>query len=363
MTGDREQSHSGPGVFVWATGQDENIGDSLLRRAYLARLRDHGDVNPWTGQASDEFLAGLGLAASERVFRSYRDWYSAALRSGMSRPTVVALNAGEVPVSRKGALRMLTLAILILWTKPRGGGGIWVGAGVPQPERRRFLAWPYRLVASLCDYVRFRDSESQAVVASRSGVAPDWAFALGTATCEWKAPDARSRLAVVIRGDRERPSSEWISWIKETASLHGLTPVVVVQVHRDAAMAEWLAGEIGGSVSGWEDGDHSAREAEVRGIYADCALVVGDRLHGLIVGATEGALPLGWVETSAGKIRRHFGAVGLEWTGNQEGRPAREFDVLSETDLAGMRESLVQAVDEARNRLGSVGREMFGSKR
>ncbi|WP_430334170.1 hypothetical protein [Rhodococcus sp. ACT016] len=258
---------------------------------------------------------------------------------------------------------MLTLAVLILWTRIRGGKGVWVGAGVPRQGGRKLLAWPYVLVASLCEYVRFRDSESRSVVAAAGGVAPDWAFALGTATSEWKPRGDRSLLAVVIRGDRERPSAEWISWIKATADLHGLAPIVVVQVRRDAAMADWLAGEIGGSVSAWVDGDHWARETEVRRIYAESALVVGDRLHGLIVGATEGALPLGWVETSKGKVRLHFDTVGLGWPGGGEGRPPKDYDALTGADMDSMRHSLIEAVDSARIRLDSVGREMVGCAR
>lgn len=348
-----------PRVFVWATGQDENIGDSLLRRAYIESLRRHGEINAWTGPASKGFLAGLGLSQNERAFRSYREWYSAALRSGARAQTVVAVNAGEVPVSRKGALRMLTLAALILCTRVRGGGGVWVGAGVPKRGERRLLAWTYTMVARLCRYVRFRDRETQTVV-MEAGVAPDWAFALGTSTSEWTSPDARRLLAVVIRGDRTRPSAEWTTWIRRTAALHGLDPVVVVQVHRDAEMADWLAGQIGGSVSRWDEGDHSVRETEVRGIYARSALVVGDRLHGLIVGATEGALPLGWVESSKGKVGRHFDAVGLVWPGEQEGRRPDEYGVLSTSDVDTMRRALIVAVDGARRRLGAVSREMVG---
>ncbi|CBH50037.1 hypothetical protein GS463_04120 [Rhodococcus hoagii] len=351
-----------PRIFVWATGQDENIGDSLLRRAYIASLRAHGDVFPWIGRASDDFLAGLGLSSRERVFRSYVEWYMAAVKSGAKGETVVAVNAGEVPVSRKGALRMLTLALLIVWARGRGGGGVWVGAGVPKRHGRKVLSWPYQLVARLCRYVRFRDKESQEVVAA-TGVAPDWAFALGTATSEWISRDARSLLAVVIRGDRNRPSAEWTSWIRRAADLHGLDPVVVVQVRRDAALAGWLAGEIGGSVSTWNECDHSTREAEVRDIYANSALVVGDRLHGLIVGATEGALPLGWVESSAGKVRRHFETVGLEWPGDREGRPVEEYAVPTAEDMDGMRRGLIEAVDRARSRLDIVGREMAGRTR
>ncbi|WP_305092744.1 hypothetical protein [Prescottella sp. R16] len=364
MTGraDRRGADTGQ-VFVWATGQDENIGDSLLRRAYLDRLRTHGTVNAWTGNASADFLTGLGLDTSDRVFTSYRHWYAAALRSAVGSRTLLAVNAGEVPVSRRGALRMSTLAVLTIWCRLFGGTAVWVGAGVPCKGVSRALAVPYRLVAKLCDIVHFRDAESNIAIATDCAVEPDWAFALGRAAQEWLPHEDRTYLAVVVRGDRARPNPEWIEWVRATAATLDLEPIVVVQVRRDSETAQWLATELGGVVSTWDDTDHATREHEVRRIYAQSAVVVGDRLHGLIVAATEGAVPLGWVESSGGKIRRHFDAVGLDWAGTYEGSDPSSLETVRAHDLVRRRQELVGAVEDARSRLAAVGRTLTGSVR
>ncbi|WP_137723934.1 hypothetical protein [Prescottella subtropica] len=350
-------------VFVWATGQDENIGDSLLRRAYLEHLRVHGGISVWTAQASNDFVAGLGLDPSDRVFTSYRKWYLAALRSAFDARTMVAVNAGEVPLSRRGATRMATLAVLTIWCRLFGGAAVWAGAGVPRPGAWTVLALPYRVVARLCDVVHFRDRESNTSLAVTREVAPDWAFALGSATHEWPSSEERSLLAVVLRGDRERPSPAWIAWVRSTAEALGLEPIVVVQVRRDSGTAAWLATELDGVVSHWGSADHAAREREVRRIYARSAVVVGDRLHGLIVGATEGAVPLGWVESSNGKIRRHFDAIGLDWPGSGEGCAADGLSDVSTADITRMGREMAGAVDDARARLTTVGRTLAGSGR
>jgi hypothetical protein len=39
----------------------------------------------------------------------------------------------------------------------------------------------------------------------------------------------------------------------------------------------------------------------------------------LILAATEGAVPLGWVDTSGGKIASHFQAAGFDYVGEYEG--------------------------------------------
>ncbi|MFF0817864.1 polysaccharide pyruvyl transferase family protein [Rhodococcus sp. NPDC003318] len=353
-----DKDRSSSEVYIWATGQDDNIGDSLLRRAYISELRAHGRVVVWVGESSQQFIAGLGLSESDRIIGNYFRWFAHALIAGIRRPTLVAVNAGEVPISRRGAFRMMTLAFLLGPLRMRGGRGVWVGAGIPVRSANRYLVRPYSLVAGQCTYVRFRDPESVSLVADSVEVEPDWAFSLGTPIEHWSTPSSRAHLALVMRGDRARPSAEWITWVKQISEALNLKPIVVVQVKRDNEMAEWLGRELDCVVSVWDDSDHSRREATVRRIYAESRVVVGDRLHGLIVAATEGAVPIGWVESATGKIQRHFGVIGLEWVGKCEGSPAADYEVLSESALSSMVNQLEVAVAEARIRLDRVGNEM-----
>lgn len=337
-----------PEVFVWATGQDDNIGDSLLRRAYLDALRQLGSLHVWSGPASKGFSSGLGLKPDDRQIRSFKEWYGDALKSALKRPTFVALNAGEVPVSRKGAARLSALALLAMICRLRGGGGIWVGAGVPSTKPGLVLA--YKAAARACVFVRWREPGSEAIVINR-GTSPDWAFALGDPTSKWQDHGSRSQMAVVLRGDRQAPTTEWINWIKNLAETLQLEPTLVVQVKRDDSRATELADKLGAGLLAWDHEDHAEQEAAVRGLYAQSAIVVGDRLHGLIVAATEGAVPLGWVESSKGKIGRHFKVVGLDWVGRHEGSSADVLTVPTAEELALLASGLKDAVDTARQNL------------
>lgn len=320
-----------PRVFVWATGQDENIGDSLLRRGYIDALRPLGRMSVWVNDASPDFITGLGDVGPDETVADYNSWLRSAWAGAFRGGAVLALNAGEVPVSRRGAVRLAGLLPLVLATRARGGHAVWIGAGVPVQAPR--LTFIYRAVARAASIASWRDKETHDRLRTGS-VNPDWAFSLGTIDPKTFEREGRDRLALILRGDRPYPSDEWVSWVKRQAETLGLRPAVVVQVKRDLQTAEKLAAELGGDVIGWAPGvDHKTQELLVREFYRTTALAVGDRLHGLIVAATEGAVPVGWVESSRGKIGRHFNAVDLTWVGDHEGSPASALPDITEDQL------------------------------
>lgn len=338
-------------VFVWATGQDDNLGDSALRRGYLDALRGVGHLTVWRGPASDGFLTGLGLQPQDRQTGSYRTWYARALSSALRRRTFVAVNAGEVPVSRMGAVRMTSLFFLILAARVRGGGGLWYGAGVPNPAQDRKLAIPYRAVAVVSRGVRVRERTSRAVVGYRK-LMPDWAFGLGTPVSDWAPLAERPLITLVLRGDRGEPSAEWVTWFTKLAEQLSLKPTVVVQVGRDYRLAQSLSTAVASDYHAWFVDDHAEHEATVREIYGRSAVIVSDRLHALIFGATEGAVPIGWVETSKGKLRSHFDSVGMYWVGAHEGEVPGV--VPSVRELTELSSRLGDSITECRAQLGAV---------
>ena len=71
-------------VFVDVRGQTENLGDSVLRRAWLDALRPIGELNALVGD-DPEYASGLGLTGSDRVFTQWRPWFREALRRGGDR--------------------------------------------------------------------------------------------------------------------------------------------------------------------------------------------------------------------------------------------------------------------------------------
>ncbi|WP_336711231.1 polysaccharide pyruvyl transferase family protein [Arthrobacter sp. USHLN218] len=338
-------------VFVWSTGQEDNIGDSLLRRAYLDSLRKRGPLCIWTGSASSRFLSGLGVRKEDVVEGSFLRWYWMALKSALTKPTLVAMNAGEVPVSRSGSLRLCVLGLLVAISKMQDGGGVWIGAGVPNTHR--LLIMPYRAVAKMSKVVRWRDRDTAALFQQRE-IAPDWAFSLGSTPDTWKPLRDRGKCAVLLRKSGGFPSESWIEWLRTLLEDHDVEPVFVVQVERDTQLATRLASIFAGGTILWEGTDHSDHEQQVRQLYQDCKLVVSDRLHALIVAATEGAIPIGWIESSKGKISRHFAVVDLTWVGTYEGQPAASYPRIDPGDILKWESDLRRALLQARAQLDVV---------
>jgi hypothetical protein len=311
-------------VYAWTTGQDFNIGDSLLRRPYLRQLAELGQLHVCVRNASPSYLTNLGIDEVTH-YRSAVRWYGALIVSTLRRRTVLAYNAGETTPTAHRACLMVFLMSGSLVCRWRGGASVWLGASV-QPTRSRMLLSVYRLAARTATMVRWREAGSSAVVASHP-VGPDWAFVEGTPVEEWRR-DGRGVLAFVLRGDRDLPSRQWCEWSRKLCAALGLRPVFVVQVRSDAERAVQMTHILGGDVIDWPaTATHAEQEQRVRAVYRRATLVIGDRLHGLIIGATEGAVPIGWVESSRGKVAAHFDAIGLSYVGRHEGS---RFDSRSE---------------------------------
>jgi hypothetical protein len=146
------------------------------------------------------------------------------------------------------------------------------------------------------------------------GVRPDWAFMLGQPTawlCSERRAAGRELLAVSMRGDRQVPSASWLAAVRAQAARHELRIVVVAQVRIDRDRSSLLAEWLGGECVGWTDDDHVKREEDVRAIYRRSRYIVSDRLHALIIGMTEGALPVGYTVESNEKVERTMEAAGL----------------------------------------------------
>ncbi|MFG6446525.1 hypothetical protein ACFXQA_14790 [Microbacterium sp. P07] len=337
---------SRPTVYAWITGERTNVGDSLLRRPYIAALSLIGPLHLWINKSTPDFLTNLALPTETDLHRRFASWYVRLLASAVRRRTVLVLNAGEFRVRPSGAALLALLLIAAQLVRLRGGATIWVGVSVPQSERK-LLSIPYRWAGRNLDYVQWREPRSVQTSARRA-VGPDWGFAEGSPTANWD--DAlRPLCAFVLRGDRALPSDEWFRWARDLCADLGLRPVVVVQVRQDTDRAHEVAAVLEAQVIEWDPAsDHVSQELRIREVYRESLLVVGDRLHGLVIGATEGAVPLGWVESSRGKIDTHFTAVGLAYPGASEGRTAAELRRVTTSDITNWRDELVSAIEEAR---------------
>lgn len=352
-------------VFAWLTGQDDNIGDSVLRRGYAEALHGVGDVGVYIGGGSDDYVSGLGLTPRDATFSDIRRWLLAAWRRARRGPVVLAINAGEFHLTRGNTVGLL--AVLPLMTRVRRGGGkvVWLGAEIPRVGSWiRTALW--RRVHRKATIVRWRDSETGSKLAPSPWM-PDWALSLGPVA------EARPRktLGVSLRFDRPYPDQAWLSAVRSAASRLDLDIVTIAQVKRDSEYARRLAADLGGRAVVYESGDHAAQEQIVREEYAGMAVLFSDRLHGLLMAATEGAVPLAWCSSVTDKIRRHLVPLGFTWSI----APHEEMDVLlagldtrTVSDFAAQTDVLVgrarQSLAEVANeiQIGLPGRDLSSSR-
>ncbi|MDQ1181547.1 polysaccharide pyruvyl transferase family protein [Rhodococcus sp. SORGH_AS_0301] len=294
-------------VFVGATGARDNVGDTALRRELFRALRPRGTLHLWVGGLPETYLSGLGLDATDVLYRSRRTWRVAALRHALKGRVLFAFHGGEISLTpavlRSYALHLPLLALL----RVRGGIAVHTSIGVRAPRRRtaRILRW----ILAGCDLVTWRDDRSQEWIGLGT-VTPDWAFAHrhGEAL---PPDDERPLMAVALRHDRPAPSEDYARTVCALAAAHGLDLVMTAQTAADMRSARQWAPLFGARVVEWPSDDLAQAEDVLRHTYRRCRAVVSNRLHGLIMAATEGAVPIGLGTSDVEKLDRGMRAAGL----------------------------------------------------
>lgn len=299
-------------LFISVVGQDDNIGDSLLRRAMLDALRSEGiQFHLLVGNASDGYLSGLGLQPGDVIYRE-RDAWIASMRLDRGRGASSFLaNAGEI-VRMRGPLHLGRDQLpTLLRIRQRGGLLLQTGAGIRDlGHRPRLAKWS---VLRLFNTVTWRDAES-CQYAGVGRVTPDWGFISSDpiATEASNMEPRRKALAVSIRGDRPAPDDDWYYAVRATAEALDAEIVPFAQVSRDDERTKALATAFeAADVVLWGSNDHASQEHAVRALMRRSIGVVSDRLHALIVGATEGAYPLGLPAGNPEKLIRTLAPAGF----------------------------------------------------
>lgn len=326
-------------VFAQLSGQDDNLGDSELRAAYLEALRGPGrHVHVFLATPTTDYTAGFIRTPDVTFYQEREHWVR--VQNATARP-VYAFNAGEIN-PRPGVFpgpRMVKEATRAM---ERGGVVLATGIGIRRVDTLSSVSFDaaFRQAAVMS----WRDKGSRDA-AGFGEFAPDWAYALGTSVAEWARPEDRPLLAVTMRFDRPWPGEKWLSTVRAFAEATSTRIVTVTQVARDSPRAVRLAEALGGEYLEPRSMSHDDLDGYVRAVYSDSLAIVSDRAHGLIMGATEGAYPIG-SGSDPQKIARLLSAVGL-------GDLVGHYDELA--DFAGSLEAripgLAPAVQAARTDL------------
>ncbi|MBN0974523.1 MULTISPECIES: polysaccharide pyruvyl transferase family protein [unclassified Gordonia (in: high G+C Gram-positive bacteria)] len=298
--------------FYWCSGQEDNIGDVALRRSLYHALESQSDelVHIYVGRSSDSFVESLELGEKVWLYRSKAAWLQALIRSEKS-PTII-FDPGEMRLD-ESLVSQLALLPFQAFSCLRGGRSVKLGISVrtdlaSSPAARGVFRVSTRLASS----VVWRDVTSARSFGGGT-VGCDWAFAESDPSL-WREDEDGSRtiFAVCARNDRPLWSPLTVDAIADFCATHGLRPVVFVQVRRDNERAKALAGMLGADLVDWpEDVGHREQEATVRELMRHSVAVAGDRLHALIIGAGQGAVPIGLTDKNDSKISGHLDAIGL----------------------------------------------------
>lgn len=338
--------NNGQDVFIHLGGQDDNLGDSALRAAYFMAAQGEGrrfHVQLGAPRSTD-YNAGLPLTAEHTVYPADASWLEASKKTPKS---VLLFHAGEVNAANGFPQRQA--AIQIRRVLERGGAVIMAGTGLKDP----YVVTEENIhpVLREAQLVSWRDEPSRDA-AGFGSFAPDWAYSLGTSTAEWISVDARPLLAVSLRFDRSWPDETWLRAVRDLAAQTSTQIVTLAQVARDAPRAVRLAEALGGEYIIPPSMSHADLDAYARDIYGRSLAVVSDRAHGLIIGASEGAYPIGSAENPQ-KIARLLAAAGVgELVGRYDQLP--EFAKRLESKLPEFR----GAIDSARADLSDLTQRM-----
>ncbi|GIG22674.1 hypothetical protein Cch01nite_33980 [Cellulomonas chitinilytica] len=344
-------------VFLSLTGQDDNIGDVVLRRRLLHDVAGLGRCHALVVGQSAGYVDGLAAPPGVALYSSRRRW-GLALLAALCRGRVLHLGpAGEVHGEgrgdREGAVRLLRERVIDWLRRRRGSRFAWVGVGARNPSDERLAA--VRRLALVASPMIWRDAESSRVLGGTTG--PDWAFGEdGRELGVVREPGPRDVLAVSLRSGGSGVSDAWVDGVRLACRRLSLRPLTFVQVRRDGPVNEELAARLGGEHLPWPaDVEHRGQEVRVRAQLSTAALVLSDRLHALILGTTEGAVPVSVFSHPDLKIGRSMAAAGIDGvSADASGMSADEVaDFLC--DAVGRRAEILGAAADAAQRVRGYG--------
>ncbi len=334
-------------LFVQPSGQDDNLGDSVLRAGFLTALSHEGiQTHAYLEGQTSDYTAGLPTDGNVRFYRRRDQWLRVS--SSASCPAY-AVNPGEInpdagqlypAVDKAGEMHRVVRR-----------GGVVIAAGIGLRDVQSGGSVRFARVLQKAAIMSWRDQGSRDA-AGFGEVNPDWGFALGADAASWLERSQRQHIAVTLRFDRPWPGSSWIEAIRSFARRTGTSIITLAQVSRDAPRAVFLAEELGGEYRAAPSTRHDDVDKHVRAIYGRSLAVVSDRAHALIMGASEGAYPIG-TASDPQKIERILAAAGVEaLTGVHDAVAARIDRLESELD------GLADSVENARERLHTLARRI-----
>ncbi|MFT4256220.1 MAG: polysaccharide pyruvyl transferase family protein [Pseudoxanthomonas sp.] len=274
-------------AIVSVKAQEDNLGDIEIRSVLLDWITSSGiDVLGYRNSMSDSymepFLAYPQIRWHENQLRLQASMLKALARGDRIHfflaPGPQVFNSQPAEVAKF----FVSLANAKLASISGGGAHVIGRAFRGSGASRR----PTQALAKLAKTLAVRDPMSRECIGHLGNICPDLAFYPE----KWDTQPKRYAVFCLRETDGLGPRSfdAAITAAKES----GLDPVFVVQVRRDNALGTAIAAPLGIPVVRWDEQSHAQQLARVEEIYSQAAVVISNRLHGLILGARAGAVPI-----------------------------------------------------------------------
>lgn len=303
-----------PPAFVSCAAQDDNLGDLVIRRTAVRWIEDAGlEPHVLVSGVGEGFVDGLDLRPGAVTYGGIRPWVRALLAHSRRQPTTLVYPPGpqSLKISLRNVGHALANAGMAADVSSHGGSVVKLGRAI-EPGSPLMLGLE-RFLAGRCSLYSVRDEKSHLLLDDATvRVEPDLAWAGGLEQeLDQSQVVERTRLAMSFRADRSF-DRKTIEVLVTQAASRGLIPTFVTQVKRDDQLHQTLAAELGCEIVSWPaDRTDRAQLRAVLRTYQQSAMVVSNRLHGVIFGMVAGAVPVGLATAGDTKIARTLGVVGL----------------------------------------------------
>ncbi len=292
-------------IFIPIVGQYTNVGDVMHRKQLVSWLKPIGELHVYVGNAPKSFIEGINLE-NAILYRNLFQWLLAIFAS-LGKKSAFVFTSGEINLRRKRLLGEIMLLPFIILLRLRGGKVFRIGIAARINKSRIKIIW--KLIFKLSTKIYWRTKSSQQFF-NIGRIVPDLAF---NETISKKHSESRRYLTLSMRYDRPEPTYEILEGIKEFAIEHDLEVIVLSQVRNDNKRTQHIASQMGVKAIIWHDNaSHSEQEKIVRDIYSNTSILVSDRLHVLIAGSTELAVPVAILTKDNSKVKDHYEIIGYQ---------------------------------------------------
>jgi polysaccharide pyruvyl transferase WcaK-like protein len=323
-----------PVAYFSLQTQFENLGDCIINEMVIRELAKHAHVKVIQSRAPTWLLNRLAAVPGVETFSSKPRWFSDLFRRlALRKPVWFAFKPGHYLNSSRLRSLAYSTALIAFCGAFRLQGGQVIRCGVSLDRFSPLQSRLQSMLGRLHTNYGVRDQASldyaRSLGVTTASYTPDMAFLLeahmgsGPSSVSLSTNGSQQPLQAQARRNlslsfRKQGAMQGAAQLNElTVAIQNasheqqLKPVVVEQVTFDRELANLLADKLGCSVIRFEQSETSVRSIFQN--YAASRVVVSNRLHSLLFGWTEGAIPIPVVEnTPHSKIVELFKYLGIE---------------------------------------------------